>query len=172
MVMKQEYRKMIQEVIDGIDWDKIHKLYENKTLTWIQEAKTKNLKSFKFIIPTLEDLKSDLKKVLMYVVQEDMNEFLYSHWTIFWDAGIDEEDGAQLDVMFSPIRFSINEKTMEVLDEVIDSYTLSPEEEIEILKVSLEESLSNEDYAMCAIIRDQITDLEKDIAKKLKKKKK
>lgn len=166
--MKQSYKKMINEVIEGIDWHKIFKFYEDKTLTWMIEKNIKGVKTHKAVIPTVTDLKDELKNILTYIIKSDIQQFFYGHWTIFWNEKMDEEEdseqdqGSELEVIFSPIRFFIAEDNLELLDELNNEYntTMSKDEEIEMLKVNLEEALKEERYELCAKIRDQIFTLE------------
>lgn len=163
--MKKEFKKMINETLKSIDWEKITKFYENRTLIWIAEKNIKGNKSIRSSIPTILDLKNELKSILVYIIDSNLPEYSYSHWTIFWFEG-DDEIGSQLEVIFSPIRFFISETKNEMSIKNIKEPYMSTEEEIKKLSISLQKAVKEENYELCAELRDKIIELENKTKKK------
>ncbi len=162
--MKKSHKKMISEIMNGINWKKIHSLYKDGYLNWTQEIEVDGVKTFSYEVPSLKDLKDELRIILNYVVNNNIDVYYYSHWSTFFNC---DDNDFKLEVLFTPIRFYISEKDMEFLNseithEYIGISTMSTEQEIDMLKEHLKEAEKEQKFELCSKLRDKIIQLTND----------
>jgi hypothetical protein len=167
--MRKDFRKLIEKVIQNLDWDTIFEIH----------------KAFKFgigegseVIPGLKrkifsedltknDVKSELKALLRFVINNDISKFSYGPWMLFWfnqdwdimfeDPEVDDLTEAELEefkvdsrleVIFSPQRICL---TVDAKPEV-NGDELSSEEVI--LTKMLKRALKSENYELAGKIQE------------------
>ena len=147
--MKKNQEVMIQDVIKGINWSKIRFFYQAFDIKWQFEEKDGYIIEK---IPSISDLKDELRTLLKYVMLKDLPTLDYGNWVIYWhseERARIENDSARLEAIFSvESSISIEEKGEQLQD-------------IETLKNSLKKAIEEEKYEDAAKIRDKISGAEK-----------
>lgn len=118
--------KIIEKIISSLDWDSIYEV--NKCFKIGVGEGTSVVPGIKRKVfgetLTKNDIKSELKTLLKYVIENDITELLYGPWMIFWVNGewikldIEESSEDQLDENFGEINTEINvsfDSTLEVI---------------------------------------------------------
>jgi hypothetical protein len=171
--MRKENNKLIDKVIASLDWDSIYevnKCFKHGVGDGISAIPGLKRKSFSDGITKL-DIKNELKSLLKYVIDNDLNELIYGYWMIFWTNAqwseeylnqlkeqMDDDEGDDMDniildstleVIYSPQRICAIENSL-----LKDSKS---EESDEIkLEMMLRKALEKEQYELASKIRDVI----------------
>jgi hypothetical protein len=160
--------RMINNVIEDLDWRIIIGFYHKLDLTWYGKDLSKK-NSLQKRNPTIEELQNELRTVCKFVLSKGLKEYVYEHWTILWlDPSEFKEDefnkndnfGCQLEVIFSPTRALSFENSLEFCEE--QEQVSQAEMEKVILEDLLQKSVGKEDYRSAAKYRDKIKDLNKE----------
>jgi len=168
----ENFERMINEVIENLDWRMILGFYEKLDLTWYGKDLSKKNRLEKRN-PTIEELKNELKTICRFVVQKGVTDYVYDHWTIIYIDPNDYEDdeyfkddfGAQLEVIFSPTRSLSFENMVEYPGEEEEENVSQIEMEMVILEDLLNKSVAKEEYEAASKYRDKIIDLRREIKK-------
>ena len=84
--MKGKSNKLIDKVILSLDWDTIYEVNKcfkigiGEGISGIPGVKRKPFLDG----VTKNDIKNELKNILKHVMENDLSEFIYGHWMIFW----------------------------------------------------------------------------------------
>lgn len=172
---------MIDKVISSLDWDFIFevnrcfKMGVGEGTTAIPGIKRKGFSEEL----TKSDLKSELKSLLKYVINEGLPEIYYGAWMIYWadskwvtqkygdnieiELEGDEGEGIQieldvsstLEVIYSPQRVCV------ISDEISEEIVNNEDSDAKRLESMLKKALDSENYELATMIRDVIK-LQKD----------
>jgi hypothetical protein len=123
----------INRVIHTIDWRKIKSVHKKLGIFW----EFNEDKDIVRRVPTVAELKDDLRSLLYHMKQENLNYLSYGNWVIFWEN--EEKNVGDIRVIFRVADFQIEE----------DLNTLSLDE-------ALKSALEKENYEYAAVIRDKI----------------
>lgn len=165
----KELNKLVDKTISTLDWDtifEVNKVFKHGIGDGVTAIPGIKRKAFSDGI-SKNDLKSELRNLLKYVIDNDVNELIYGYWMIFWSNAkyteeylnemMEEMDedlegeivlNSTLEVIWSPQRTYIeyeNPRESEIVngDEIF-------------LNTLLEKSLSEENFELSAKIRDVI----------------
>lgn len=173
--MAKQSNKLIDKVISSLDWDSI--LEVNKCFKIGVGEGTSVIPGLKRKVfsdaLTKADIKSELKTLLKYAIQNDIAELFYGPWMIFWvngewieiqrsEEGDDEEEDnlghdtksainvnfdSSLEVIYSPQRIHIVGNS--------DKNDLSHDEsDVTRLEAMLKKALDSENYELASKIKD------------------
>ena len=171
--MKGKSNKLMDKVILSLDWDTIYevnkcfKIGVGEGISGIPGVKRKPFLDG----VTKNDIRNELKNILKHVMENDISEFIYGHWMIFWnnaewsldelnkikDEVEDAEDyydehliiDSTLEVIYSPQRAMAMEPVSITSIEADDS----DESKLENM---LKKALDKEQYELASKIRDVI----------------
>jgi hypothetical protein len=163
--MNKENSKLIEKTISSLDWDsicsagKIFKFGVGEGVTAIPGMKKKNYTEE----ITKGEYKAELKTLLKYVVENDISEFIYGPWVIFWfnsewDLDIEEDEeeiedeiqlGSSIEVIYSPQRICLSNISGK------PDYRIE-ESDFDRLENMLKKAIDSENYELASKIRDVI----------------
>jgi hypothetical protein len=130
------FTKTINRIISTIQWRKIKSFHKKLNILWefeIEEGK-EPLKR----VPTVLELKDDLKSILRYMKDEDCDYLSYGNWVIFWDHTEGEIGDIRVIFRLADFQYQENPETKDSLED------------------ALQKAIENEDYEYAAIIRDTL----------------
>jgi hypothetical protein len=126
--------KLITAVILSINWKNIKAFHKKLGITWIfEDIDGKEYER----VPSVPELKEDLKQILKHMHTEGITYISYGNWVIFWD--MDDEEAGDIRVIFR------------IADFVIENGTTQ-----ERLELALSKAIEDEDYESAARIRDEL----------------
>ena len=126
--------KMIKAIMLSINWKSIKAFHKKLGISWVFE----NPDGEEYErIPTVPELKEDLKQILVHMHNEKITYLSYGNWVIFWD--MDNDEAGDMRVIFR------------IADFVIENGTTR-----ERLEMALSKAIEDEDYEAAAIIRDEL----------------
>jgi hypothetical protein len=175
-------KKIVDSVMSAIDWEQILKFYKilNKKIG-TEQIKIKGItKSDKV---TEDAIKDELRKVLEYIIENDIPEMNYGHWVIMWINGEWEsiqtiesdtnEEGEEIGIPIIESKLQVHfvAQSVTVKDEIdIPAEFFEFEGDIstdirlkEILDEKLDQSIKSEDYGVAGKIRDLLEELKKEM---------
>jgi len=123
----------ISRVIHTIDWLKIKGYHKKLGIFWEFNEDKETIKR----VPTVAELKDDLRSLLYHMNQEKLSYLSYGNWIVFWE--YENRHVGDIRVIFRVADFHVEE----------DKNSLNLEE---ALKLALEK----ENYEYAASIRDEI----------------
>lgn len=161
---------MIEKVVQSLDWDSIlliHKAFKHGVGQGSEVIPGLKRKVYEDSLG-VRDLKSELKSILKYVVENDYRSYIYGNWIISWynqqwneqtvietytqnDQEIELEielPNSKLEVVYAPQRICI----MSDLEENESSVRISSDHLT--LKTMLDKALAEENYEMAQKIQD------------------
>jgi hypothetical protein len=169
--MKGKNSNLIDKVILSLDWDtifEVNKCFKVGVGEGISGIPGLKRKPFLAGI-TKNDIKNELKNLLKHVIENDISEFIYGHWMIFWNNAewsleelnkikdeMDDDDDyydehliidSTLEVIYSPQRAIAMEPVP------ITSIGTDDSDETK-LEEMLKKALQNEHYELASKIRD------------------
>lgn len=172
--MKKEHSKLMEKVLQSLDWDSILEI--NKVLkigTGMGNEVVPGIKKKPFGENiTKNDFKSELRALIKYAVENHIPQLNYGNWIIYWvsddwdvevtfpsemdDDEIEDSENEdtffvmepQLEVIYSPQRISLKGEISDPIPEGGEYVNL---EEM------LEKAVKNEDYELASKIRDLIS---------------
>lgn len=124
--------KTIDRVTNAIDWKKIKDYHKKLGILWEFEEDKETVKR----IPTIKELKEDLKSLLLHMHTETLEYISYGSWVVFWER--DDSAIGDIRVIFRLADFHFEENR--------DSQ--------ESMEANLKKALEREDYEYAAMIRD------------------
>jgi len=127
-------KNAINSIIHSIDWRKIKTYHKKLNITWEFEVDKQIVER----VPTVNELKDDLKKILEHMCSENLNYISYGNWVIFWENKESSKTG-DIRVIF---------RLADFIFESSDSH--------ERLQSALSQALENEDYESASKIRDEL----------------
>ena len=132
----ESFAKTINRIISTIQWRKIKSFHKKLNILWEFE----NEKGEDPIqrIPTVLELKDELKSLLRYMKEEDCDYLSYGNWVIFWDRGEGEIGDIRVIFRLADFQYQENPETKDSLED------------------ALQKAIENEDYEYAAIIRDTL----------------
>ena len=172
--MKKEHSKLMDRVLQSLDWDTILKI---NTVLQVGVGGGSDVipglkrKPFSDAL-TKNDFKNELKSLIKHAIQNHIPQLNYGNWIIYWvsdewdvsiqysDEEIDEEDidneegepefimEPHLEVIYCPQRISL-------VGEISD--TEREKKNTVNLEEMLEKAVKNEDYELATKIRDLIS---------------
>jgi len=126
--------KLITGVILSINWKSIKAFHKKLGIYWIFEKEDGETIER---IPTVSELKEDLKQILGHMHNESITYISYGNWVIFWD--IEDNGAGDIRVIFRLADFIIENGTAK-----------------ERLEIALNKAIEDEDYESAAILRDKL----------------
>lgn len=178
--MKQNHKKLMDQAISYIDWDSVLRVHEafklgvglsNIIIPGIRR------KEFDSII-TVKDLKSELRCIVRYMVENDVPYLHYSNWIVSWTSDlwdfsiefgepIDGEDldedmidgefdmgfRPKLEILYCPQRITLLGDYSDVNSEENIIPQMTDDEKLEML---LKKALESENYEQASKVRDLI----------------
>lgn len=129
-----QYKIAYEKVIQRINWRNIKSYHKKLNISWeIEEDK-----ELIFRIPTIAELKTDLRSIFQHMLEEDLHYISYGNWIIFWD----REEGVVGDIraIFRLAEFVFEED----------------KKSRDALETALERAIEKEDYEYAARIRDEL----------------
>lgn len=127
-------KNAINSIIHSIDWRKIKTYHKKLNITWEFEVDKEIVEK----IPTVNELKDDLRKILEHMCVEDLTYISYGNWIVFWE---NKESTKVGDIRL----------IFRLADFIFESS--QPKER---LQSALSQALENEDYESAAKLRDEI----------------
>jgi hypothetical protein len=171
--MHKNLQKLIDKVIQSLDWDSIltiHQAFKNGIGQGSEVIPGLKRKNFD---PSLSknDLKSELKTLIKFVIENDYQQYSYGHWVISWynqvwqkeeiaemQMEMQEENeeiefeifhqDSKLEVIYAPQRICL---TTNILTE---EAPIAPQSEYSALQVMLEKALSQENYEIAQKLQE------------------
>jgi hypothetical protein len=128
------YRHAFEKVIQSINWQKIKTYHKKLDIRWEIENDKEILKK----IPSVNELRQDLRSIFDHMLTEDLSYISYGNWIIFWD----REDGLSGDIR--------------VIFRLADFVFEEDKKSRHSLEKSLELAIEKEDYEYAAEIRDAL----------------
>ena len=124
----------IDRIINAIDWRKIKDYHKKLGIYWEYVVDKETVQK----LPTIADLKEELRSIIRHMRDEKLNYISYGSWVIFWDR-MDESIG-DIRVIFrlADFHFEENRNSKESLEE------------------ALQKAIENENYEYAATIRDAL----------------
>lgn len=132
----ESFTKTINRIISTIQWRKIKSFHKKLNILW--EFENEEGEDPIQRVPTVLELKDELKSLLRYMKDEDCDYLSYGNWIIFWERG--EGEIGDIRVIFRLADFQYQE---------------NPESK-DSLEDALQKAIENEDYEYAAIIRDTL----------------
>lgn len=132
----ESFTKTINRIISTIQWRKIKSFHKKLNILWEFEKEEGEDPIQR--VPTVLELKDELKSLLRYMKDEDCDYLSYGNWIIFWERG--EGEIGDIRVIFRLADFQYQE---------------NPESK-DSLEDALQKAIENEDYEYAAIIRDTL----------------
>ena len=171
--MKKPNNKLIDKVISSLDWDSIievnkcFKIGVGEGTSVIPGIKRKVFSD----ILNKNDIKSELKILLNYAIDNDIAELFYGPWMIFWDNGEwvelrnDDEDEDDepiggdiktgLDIRFdSSLEVIYSPQRIHVIGNTGKSDLTKDESDINRLEEMLKKAIATENFELATKIKD------------------
>lgn len=170
-------RGMVEKAVNSFNWQEIMKFYKILGIKiGGQQIKIEGIiKKTKLDIDSIKD---EVKKVLDYVIDNDIPEFSYGPWSILWvngeweieiEGGSNEEEPfifpileSKLQIFFVPQSTTIKEFLdidIDAEDDIIED--IETYDDILIYEARLKKAIDNEEYAIASKLRDLIEELKK-----------
>jgi|LakMenEpi03Aug12_release.lakeMendotaPanAssembly.Ray.scaffolds.fasta_scaffold1294972_1 hypothetical protein len=130
------FTRTINRIISTIQWRKIKSFHKKLNILW--EFENEKGEDPILRVPTVLELKDELKSLLKYMKEEDCDYLSYGNWVIFWERGNSEI--GDIRVIFRLADFQYEENR----------------EDKDSLELALQKAIENEDYEYAAIIRDTL----------------
>jgi hypothetical protein len=166
-------KRLVQSVINSIDWDQIAKFYRilNKKIGY-EQVKIKGISRDEKVTP--ESVKEELNKVLEYIIENDLPEMTYGNWVIVWTNGeweisqtIDssdmegEKEEIDIPIMESTLHVHFVPQSVTVKEEIDIPENFFEIDDSVLLEGRLKQCIEQEDYILAGKIRDVIEELNK-----------
>lgn len=132
----ESFAKTINRIISTIQWRKIKSFHKKLNILW--EFENENGEDPIQRIPTVLELKDELRSLLRYMKEEDCDYLSYGNWVIFWDRGEGEIGDIRVIFRLADFQYQENPETKDSLEN------------------ALQKAIENEDYEYAAIIRDTL----------------
>lgn len=141
------------KIFSNLNWENIIEYYSSLNIYWSFQKEDGGVGNR---IPNINDLKSELKSLIIYMINNDLDDLSYGNWIIY-------NHTIMYDLSYTDIRiiFSIDECTYN--EDIEDGEIVFHKEfEIDYLQSQLEVALKQENYEFAAILRDKINKYKKD----------
>ena len=137
--MIPEYKKLVKNVIDSIDWNKIMYYHTTLNIQWQIEEENGNIIER---IPTKTEIKDELIQLVKFAINKNLKVLDYGNWIIYWTNEKESEECINtIEIIFSlESYFAISEST----------------ENVDELNKKMIDAINKELYEEAAIIRDKI----------------
>lgn len=132
----ESFAKTINRIISTIQWRKIKSFHKKLNILW--EFENEEGEDQIQRIPTVLELKDELKSLLRYMKDEDCDYLSYGNWVIFWERGEGEIGDIRVIFRLADFQYQENPETKDSLED------------------ALQKAIENEDYEYAAIIRDTL----------------
>jgi len=132
----ESFAKTINRIISTIQWRKIKSFHKKLNILW--EFENEEGEDPIQRIPTVLELKDELKSLLRYMKDEDCDYLSYGNWIIFWERGEGEIGDIRVIFRLADFQYQENPETKDNLED------------------ALQKAIENEDYEYAAIIRDTL----------------
>jgi len=133
----QELQKIIDEVVESIDFELIKNFYLTTSLKYPYQDKSQEF--------TAEKIKNDLIIIIQNAIKEPRWETIDNHWLIYYNAHAVNNTARSLFIYFTPIKsFIYNFKN------------LKKKNRKEVIQVQLEEAIRNEEYELAALLKKEL----------------
>ena len=144
----KNYSKMIDVVINKLDWNHIMKYYDNKDVDIKRNGKKIEVDS-----KSISTIKKELRDLINFVIENNAGEVQHENWIIYWHI---KDSGNRLEIIFTPTRILYDDSDEEILDEEYSETT-----ELKTLDEMLSKSVKEENYELSAVIFSRIKRLKK-----------
>jgi hypothetical protein len=132
----ESFAKTINRIISTIQWRKIKSFHKKLNILW--EFEKEEGEDTIQRVPTVLELKDELKSLLRYMKDEDCDYLSYGNWVIFWERGEGEIGDIRVIFRLADFQYQENPETKDSLED------------------ALQKAIENEDYEYAAIIRDTL----------------
>jgi len=132
----ESFAKTINRIISTIQWRKIKSFHKKLNILW--EFENEEGEDPIQRVPTVLELKDELKSLLRYMKDEDCDYLSYGNWIIFWERGEGEIGDIRVIFRLADFQYQENPETKDTLED------------------ALQKAIENEDYEYAAIIRDTL----------------
>lgn len=147
--MKNNYEKMIQEVVKTINWNRIKYFHQVFGIKWQFEEKDGHIVER---FPTISELKEELRSLLRFAISKNTRSLDYGNWLIFWT----DEEAAE--------REGLNSARLEAIFSLEETFVIDSndhDDTVKVLESKLEEAIKSEKYEEAAKLRDKIIERKK-----------
>ena len=93
----------INRIIDAIDWKKIKDYHRKLGIYWEYVVDKETVRK----LPTVADLKDELRSIIRHMKDENLNYISYGSWVVFWER--DKESIGDIRVIFRLADFHFEE---------------------------------------------------------------
>jgi ABC-type bacteriocin/lantibiotic exporter with double-glycine peptidase domain len=171
--MRKDFKKLVDKIISSLDWDSIQEVHHAFKLGVGEGSE---------VIPGLKrkaysenisknDLKAELRKILRFVIDNDISKIVYGPWMVFWfnqdweilydsaenNEEVNDEDlqdelddlkiDSRLEAIYSPQRICLTVNA----DKKEDS---SSDPEFSMLSQMMDKAIKKENYELAKKIKD------------------
>jgi hypothetical protein len=126
--------KTIDRIINAIDWKKIKDYHKKLGILWEFEEDKETVKR----IPTIQELKDDLRSLLFHMHTETLDYISYGSWVVFWENESASIGDIRVIFRLADFHFEENRDSRESMEE------------------ALKKALEREDYEYAAMLRDSL----------------
>lgn len=130
----------INRIINAIDWSKVKSYHKKLGIYWEIENDKDTVKK----LPTIAELKDELRSIINHMYEENLNYISYGSWVIFWERN---------DYSIGDIR---------VIFRVADFHFEENRDDKKFLEEALQKAIEKEDYEYAAAIRDTLNKKQKE----------
>ena len=170
--MHKDFQKLIDKLVQSLDWDSIYTIHTAFKFGVGEGSEVIPGLKRKIYGPNLtkNDLKGELKTLLKFVIENDLNKMVYGQWMIFWfnqeweiieeqemreEMGEDEDieieffsTESRLEVIYSPQRICL---TIDVNSGQVPTATQS---DYSALQNMLDKALAKEEYELAQKLQE------------------
>jgi hypothetical protein len=133
--------KTIDRIVNAIDWRKIKDYHKRLNILWefVEDKQTVQR------IPTIPELRSELRSIIFYMSEANLDYISYGSWVLFWDRDKGEVGDIRAIFRLADFHFEENANSVSTLED------------------ALQRALEKEDYESAAAIRDTLQKKKKEM---------
>jgi len=172
--MAKKTNKLIDKVVTSLDWDSIYEV--NRCFKLGVGEGTSVIPGLKRKVftegLTKNDIKNELKVLLLYVIDNDVTELFYGPWMIFWtnenwveistvmdedvDPDLPDDDiGAKINIdIQSSLEVIYSPQRIHVIGSPIKNESLKDDSDLTRLESMLKKALDSENYEIASKIKE------------------
>jgi excinuclease UvrABC helicase subunit UvrB len=135
------FNKTIDRIVNAIDWKKIKDYHKRLNILW-EFTEDKQIVQR---VPTITELRNELRSIIFYMNEENLDYISYGSWVLFWDKEKGEVGDIRVIFRLADFHFEENANSVESLED------------------ALQKALEKEDYESAAAIRDTLQKKKKEM---------
>lgn len=124
----------IDRIINAIDWKKIKDYHKKLGIYWEYVVDKETVRK----LPTVADLKDELRSLIRHMKDENLNYISYGSWVVFWERNDEAVGDIRVIFRLADFHFEENRDSRESLEE------------------ALRKAIEKEDYEYAAKIHDAL----------------